>query len=58
MALTTGGAHYQVGNLALGEILSDLVSPVSRSREDRTEYQSTEEIVSKTREANTNILIV
>ena len=40
---------------ALGEILSHLVSPVSRSREDRTECQSTEELVGKIEETNTRL---
>ena len=42
--------------MALGELLSDLVNPVARMRDDQTECQSTEEIIYKIREANEELL--
>ena len=40
---------------ALGEILSDLVAPISRTRESQKECQSTEEMVTHIQEANKKI---
>ena len=41
---------------ALGEILSDLVAPVSRAREIQKECQSTEEMVTHIQTANQKIM--
>ena len=40
---------------AIGELLSDIIEPIARTQEDSTEAQSTEELLSKIKEANVRL---
>ena len=53
MAYSWSGNSLTTG---LGEILSDLIEPVSRSRKQQREPQSTEEVLRKIQDTNQRLM--